>query len=61
MVTMTFASGCVYDTGTRTHFTQFQCLPAPVPPFDQAHSTSTILPLMLHHLDRGRQPLGSAD
>jgi len=33
------------DTDTRTHFTRsFRCLPAPVPRFDQAHSTSTIWP-----------------
>jgi len=38
-----FIYGCVYDTGTHTHFTRlFQCLPAPVPPFDQVHSTSII-------------------
>jgi len=51
---MTFVYDCVYVvTGTRNHFTlSLRCLPTPVPPFDQAHSTSTILPLlMLHHLD----------
>jgi len=49
MVTMTFIYDCVYVTGTRTHFSHwFRCLPAPVPTFDQAHSTSTIL---LCHLD----------
>ena len=51
MVTTTFVYNCVYVMGTRTHFTRsFGCLPAPVPPFDQAHSTSTVLPLMWHHL-----------
>ena len=44
------------------HFTRsLRCLPATVPPFDQVHSTSTILPLMWRHLGRGRQPLCSAD
>ena len=34
-----FAYGCVYDMGTGTHFIhQLQCLAAPVPPFDQAHT-----------------------
>ena len=51
MVTMTFVYNCVYVTGTRTHFTRlFRCLPAPVPPFDHAHSISTILQLMLCYL-----------
>jgi len=41
----------VYVRGTCTNFTHlFQCLSAPVPPFDEAHRTSTILPLMFHHL-----------
>jgi len=39
-----FVYGWVYDTGSRTHFTRsFLCLPAPVHPFDQVHSTSAIL------------------
>jgi len=51
MVTMTFVYDCVYVTDTRTQFTRsFWCLPTPLPPFDQAHSTSTILPVMLRHL-----------
>jgi len=38
---------CVYYTRTCTHFTHpFRCLPAPVPPFNQMHSTSTTRPLM---------------
>ena len=46
-----FIYGCVYDTGTRAYFTRsFQCLPAPVPPFNQARSTSTILPSMWRRL-----------
>ena len=62
IVAVMFVNDCVYDTGTRTHFTRsFRCLPVPVPPFDQLHSAFTILPLMLHHLGRGRQPLSSAD
>jgi len=43
MVTMTFVYNCVYVTGTHIHFTRsFRCLPAPVPPFDHAHSNSPV-------------------
>jgi len=49
-----FIYGCVYDTGTRTHFTRsVWCLPTPIPTLEQAHSTSTIRPLMWRRLRNG--------
>ena len=44
---------CVWY-GHHTHFTHsLRCLPASVPSFDQAHSTSAIRPLMWRHLGAG--------